>query len=130
MFIRLRRLKMWDAELSLWHKMTNGTFEIKRIWGAKRTDWRWLDESLPDRALAVRLDAVFSGHDFWVQYSADGRQFRPVSYELRRHREELIVLVIRKHRRAVQSDTLFKSSSRKFETGVSVALGDNSEVLT
>jgi hypothetical protein len=35
MFIRLRNLGLWQAELVLWHQMTNGTFVVKRLWGAR-----------------------------------------------------------------------------------------------
>jgi hypothetical protein len=101
MFIRLRTLKMWDAELSLWHKMTNGTFAVKRIWGAQRVDWKWLDESIPNRALAASPDAISSGQDFWLQHSPDGPRFKPVSYQVGRHRGDLIVLLIRKKTRSI-----------------------------
>ena len=108
MFIRLRTLKMWDAELSLWHKMTNGTFAVKRIWGAQRVDWKWLDESIPNRALAASPDAISSGQDFWLQHSPDGPRFKPVSYQVGRHRGDLIVLLIRKKTRSIRPDSLFK----------------------
>lgn len=61
MLIRLRNLGLWNAELVLWHQMTNGTFAVKRLWGGKMVDWRRLDTKIPRAALSG--EKILTGHN-------------------------------------------------------------------
>jgi hypothetical protein len=99
MLIRLRNLGLWKAELVLWHKMTNGTFAVKRLWGGRASDWRWLDEGIPNAALSAAPEKILSGHTFWVVETPRGQGFRPVVYHVARHRGNVLALVLKGHKK-------------------------------
>jgi Zn-dependent peptidase ImmA (M78 family) len=96
MLIRLRNLGLWKAELVLWHEMTNGTFAVKRQWGGRMADWRWLEEAIPRAALSAPREKILSGHTFWVVDTPRGQKFRPVVYHAARHRDGVLALVLKK----------------------------------
>jgi Zn-dependent peptidase ImmA (M78 family) len=96
MLIRLRNLGLWKAELVLWHEMTNGKLEVKRLWGGKMVDWRWLDERIPRVALSAAPGVIHFGQSFWVAETPQGQEFRPVSYEISPCRGALLTLVVRR----------------------------------
>jgi len=98
MLIRLRNLGLWKAELVLWHEMTNGTFAVKRLWGGKMVDWLWLDARIPRTALDGP-EQVLSGHSFWILDTPQGQKFRPVCYQIKRHRGEVLALVLRQQKK-------------------------------
>jgi hypothetical protein len=102
MLIRLRNLGLWKAELVLWHEMTNGKLEVKRLWGGKMVDWRWLDEGIPRAALSAAPEKIQSGQSFWVAETPQGRKFRPVCYQVKSYRGDLLTLVMRKHDKKLQ----------------------------
>jgi hypothetical protein len=91
MLLRLRSLKLWQCELSLWHRMTDGRFSLDQLYGGKRVEWEWLDEHLPERAWASR-EPIF-GHSF-VRYagSRGNHRYKPISFNLRRSSTGLIAL--------------------------------------
>jgi Zn-dependent peptidase ImmA (M78 family) len=95
MLIRLRNLDLWKAELVLWHEMTNGTFAVKRLWGGRMADWRWLEETIPRAALSARPEKILSGHTFWVVDTPRGQRFRPVVFHAARHRGGVLALVLK-----------------------------------
>jgi hypothetical protein len=99
MLIRLRNLQLWRAELVLWHEMTNGSFAVKRLWGGRMTDWRWLDAGIPRAALCASREKILRGHSFWVVDTPKGQKFRPVLYEVARHRGEVLALVLKKQKK-------------------------------
>lgn len=99
MLIRLRNLGLWKAELVLWHKMTNGTFAVKRLWGGRVADWHWLDEGIPRAALSASPEKILSGHTFWVADTPRGQGFRPVMYHVARHRGDVLALVLKGHKK-------------------------------
>jgi hypothetical protein len=116
MLIRLRNLGLWKAELVLWHQMTNGTFAVKRLWGGKMVDWRWLDAKIPQAALSGKR--ILTGHTFWIVATAQGEKFRPVLYHVKRHRGEVLALVLKKHKKkpaqaasSVQSEFFRRAST-------------------
>ena len=98
MFIRLRNLGLWKAELVLWHEMTNKTFAVKHQWGGKMADWRWQDAGIPRAALAVP-GQILSGQSFWFVETAQGQRFRPIWYQITRHRGGVVVLVLHKQKK-------------------------------
>jgi hypothetical protein len=99
MLIRLRNLGLWKAELVLWHEMTNGTFAVKRLWGGRMADWRWLDDGIPRAALSASPEKILSGHTFWVVETPRGQGFRPVVYHVARHRGDVLALVLKGHKK-------------------------------
>jgi hypothetical protein len=104
MLIRLRRLGLWYAELVLWHQMVNGTFAVKRlwggVWGGKLADWRWTDPEVPRRALSASAESVISGDTFWYRETPECRRTRPVDYQVKRHGNDLLALVIKKQKKS------------------------------
>jgi Zn-dependent peptidase ImmA (M78 family) len=102
MLIRLRNLALWRAELVLWHEMTNGSFAVKRLWGGRMTEWRWHDARIPRAALSASPEKIFGGHSFWVVDTPKGQKFRPVHYQVTRHRGEVLALVLRKQKKEPQ----------------------------
>src|SRR5207247_129868 len=64
LFVRLRTLRLWSCELSVWHRMTTGTFVLDRIHGWKRVDWNWADSSVPLRAWESRGPNPLRGQTF------------------------------------------------------------------
>ena len=99
MLIRLRNLGLWKAELVLWHEMTNGTFAVKRLWGGRMAEWRWLEEAIPRAVLSGPPERVLSGHTFWVIDTPRGKKFRPVVYHAARHRGGVLALVLKGHKK-------------------------------
>ena len=99
MLIRLRNLGLWKAELVLWHGMTNGTFAVKRLWGGRMADWRWLEDAIPRAALSASSGKILSGHTFWVVDTPRGQRFKPVVYHVARHRGDLLALVLKGHKK-------------------------------
>jgi hypothetical protein len=96
MFVRLLTLRLWKAELSVWRRMSNGSFAVKRVLGTRNHQWKWFDERVPNEVLRARANIVRAGHTFWVSDTPSGPRFRPVSYETKRHGDEVVVLVARK----------------------------------
>jgi hypothetical protein len=99
MLIRLRNLGLWKADLVLWHEMTNGTFAVKRLWGGRMADWRWVEDAIPRAALSASPEKILSGHTFWVVDTPRGQRFRPVVYHVARHRGEVLALVLKGHKK-------------------------------
>jgi Zn-dependent peptidase ImmA (M78 family) len=102
MLIRLRNLGLWKAELVLWHEMSNGTFAVKRLWGGKLVDWQWLDAGIPRAVLSDSVERILSGQTFWIVETPLGRKFRPVRYQIRRHRGGVLALVLQKRNKKSQ----------------------------
>lgn len=102
MLIRLRNLVPWRAELVLWHEMTNGSFAVKRLWGGRMTEWRWHDARIPRAALSGSPEKILGGHSFWVVDTPKGQKFRPVHYEVMRHRGDVLALVLKKQKKEPQ----------------------------
>jgi hypothetical protein len=111
MLIRLRNLGLWEAELVLWHEMTNGSFAVKRLWGGRMADWRWLDIGIPRAALSAPPDKILSGHCFWVVDTAKGQKFRPVLYQVGRHRGDVLALVLKNQKKEPQATAGFKQAA-------------------
>lgn len=120
MLIRLRGLGLWKAELALWHEMTNGTFAVKRLWGGKMVDWRWLDAGIPRAALAAS-GQVLSGQSFWFVETARGQKFRPVGYQIMRYQNGVLVLVL--HEQKKKAPQAADSGQSEFFARVSMREG-------
>jgi len=123
MLIRLRNLALWKGELVLWHEMTNGTFAVKRLWGGRMREWRWLDEGIPRAALHAPPEKIQSGNSFWVVDTPTGRRFKPVMYHVTRHRGEVLALVLKKQKKKLpqaassEQSEFFPSAAMREKTG-------------
>jgi hypothetical protein len=90
MLLRLRSLGLWDSELTVWHRMTGGTFSLRRIVGGRKAEWAWSDGSIPQKAWDTGRS--LSGRTYVQCATAGGRLFRDVSFELVRQGMSLISL--------------------------------------
>ena len=100
MFIRLRRLRLWRAELVAWHQMTNGAFAVKRVWGGRMVDWQWMEPEIPRRALSAPADSLISGGTFWFVGPRECPRTRAVDYQAKRHGNDVLALVLHKHKKS------------------------------
>lgn len=91
MVLRLRSLGLWRVELSIWHRMIDGSFVLDKLYGGSKTDWEWVEDGVL-KAAWQRRESIF-GTSFIRHQDARGvRRFRPVAFELRRHSDGLIGL--------------------------------------
>lgn len=92
-FLRLRSSKMWTCEMTIWHHMTSGAFNVDRIYGWLRADWKWADNSIPSRAWHQSSSKSITGHDFVYFDAPSGySEFRPIFFEIKRRGERLVSL--------------------------------------
>jgi len=40
-FLRVRGLRLWNCEMTVWHRMVSGDFVVDRLHGWLKADWRW-----------------------------------------------------------------------------------------
>jgi Zn-dependent peptidase ImmA (M78 family) len=113
MLIRLRSQGLWRAELVVWHKMTNGTFEVKRVWGGRLADWKWMEPEIPHRAFSAPGESVISGGSFWYVNTPECRRTRPVDYQVKRYGNDVLALVLQKQKKS--SNTVKPEQSHLFK---------------
>jgi hypothetical protein len=91
MLRRLRELRLWNAQLSVWHLMSDGNFSLHRLIGGRRENWTWSDPGLLNAAWDTRR--VLWGRTY-VEYRDvhGGLKLLPVSYELKRRGRVLLAL--------------------------------------
>ncbi len=51
-FLRVRGLRLWNCEMTVWHRMISGEFVVDRLHGSPKVDWRWVDGSIPSRLVS------------------------------------------------------------------------------
>ena len=91
MMLRLRELGFWHCEVSLWHRMSDGRFVLNRLYGGRQHSYQWEDISILEPAWNSNRSVC--GHSFLFCEDKQGvRRYRPISYEIRRHRDGLIAL--------------------------------------
>ncbi len=94
MLLRLRALGLWRSELSLWHRMVDGSFSLERFFGDRRRNWTWIDPSIPKDVWTTGRPAT--GRTFVEYQEVEGsrvvRRVKPVSYELQRRGSGLLAL--------------------------------------
>jgi len=118
MFLRLRALRLWDCELSTWHRTTVGSFVLDRLYRCRRRNWQWLDSSILNQAW-VANHSIFGSDFIYVTRDTDGRKaFRPVVYNVRRFGSGLMALWGRGIREAKPSRPLFQLRSSQPRTGL------------
>jgi hypothetical protein len=91
MALRLRALHLWNCQLSLWQRMTDGRFVLESLYGGKWSDWEWEDNLVLQAAWESRTPLF--GHTFVNYEDRPGRRrYKPVSYEVRRCLHGVIAL--------------------------------------
>jgi hypothetical protein len=95
-FLRLRGLKLWDCEMTVWHRMVSGQFVVDRIHAWLKADWRWADMSVPDRAWSS--GSSVGGRSFVYYETSDGYSAaKPIFFQVKKRGESLVA--IWRHRR-------------------------------
>lgn len=91
MLIRLRGIGIWRLELSIWRRLSNGSFAIESVYGGSRAPWRWMDEGNP-RAAWNSSGSVF-GRSVLYRRKANGADgIRGVKYQALKIDSQLWVL--------------------------------------
>jgi hypothetical protein len=90
MILRLRQLRLWTCEYSLWHAMTDGRFVIDRAYGRTRIAWNWAETSVLERAWRSRR--LCRGEAILWRETTKGLATRTVHYEVRRRGESVVAL--------------------------------------
>jgi hypothetical protein len=122
MFIRLRKLGLWRAELVVWHEMTNGAFAVRQVWGGRMVDWKWMEPEIPRRALSASAESLISGGTFWFVGPRDCPRTRAVDYQVKRHGKDVLALVLLKQKKSskpvvAQQCELFLRPAMRKRTG-------------
>ena len=60
-FLRVRGLRLWNCEMTVWHRMISGEFVVDRLHGSPKVDWRWVDGSIPSPLGLRRAALPFQG---------------------------------------------------------------------
>jgi hypothetical protein len=82
MLLRLRALRIWNCELSHWHRTVGGVFVLDRLHGGRKVNWAWENESILHRVWTSKR--MEFGRDFVFYKERDGaRRYKPISYHLR-----------------------------------------------
>lgn len=91
MFLRLRYLKLWNLELSIWDPTSSGKFIMRRLYGGRRVSWSWGDNEVLQKARDQKASMFGSTH-LTYHDPAGTKRFRPGCYEIRKHGDGLIAL--------------------------------------
>jgi len=90
---RLRGLRVWNSELSIWHCMTGGRFVLDRLHGGFKADWHWFDETILERTRQEKTDQPASGRTFVYFCHSSGESWtKPVYYQIKRRGMSLVAL--------------------------------------
>jgi Zn-dependent peptidase ImmA (M78 family) len=109
MLIRLRVLKIWQCELSAWHRSTNGNFTLDRLYGGVQTDWMWEDTNELERIWRSGT-SVFGTGFVHITDRNGARRYRPVSYNMQRFGDSMIALWGPGIRKPSKDHPLFKTT--------------------
>jgi hypothetical protein len=94
MLNRLRALRLWSCELSVWHRMTNSQFALDRkMGGINNAAWKWLDPSIPGGVWNDQKGQSLSGRGFVGFADSQGRDYSVlVYYEAQRRGDAVFAL--------------------------------------
>lgn len=92
-FLRVRGLRLWNCEMTVWHRMITGDFVLDKVHGWLKADWRWADGSIPSEAWSRRNGSSISGRSFVYFERSDGYSAaEPVYFEAKRRGDSLVAL--------------------------------------
>lgn len=92
-FLRMRALRLWNCEMTVWHRLITGEFVLDRIHGWLKVDWRWADSSIPDKAWSRPNSSPVSGRSFVYFERPDGYSVaEPVYYQTKRRGDSLVAV--------------------------------------
>lgn len=90
MLLRLRSLRLWKCQLSLWHRAVNGEFVLDRLYGGRRFEWKWHDASVLERVWKSSESAFETGFVYAERRGV--KAYKPVAYHVQRSGLGVIVL--------------------------------------
>lgn len=92
-FLRLRSLRLWNCEMTVWHRMITGEFVVDKIHGWLKADWRWVDSSIPSKAWSRKSKSPVSGRSFIYFERPDGYSAaEPVYFQTKRRGDSLVAI--------------------------------------
>lgn len=100
-FLRIRGLRLWNCEMTVWHRMTTGEFVLDKIHGWLKADWRWADSSVPDKAWSRKNGSPVSGRAFVYFERTDGYSAAEPDYFQAKRRGDSLVTIWSPMRRAL-----------------------------
>jgi hypothetical protein len=90
MMLRLRSLRLWDCELSVWRPTQRG-FSLDRLVGGRRANWAWSDDAPLHKAW--RSNRTVVGRTYVeLQVPGGGLQLRPVCFQLMKRGNSIVAL--------------------------------------
>lgn len=93
MLLRLRYLKLWQAEMSFWYRSSSGQFLLDRMYGARKARWYWTDDCILRDASKLPSSQIASGRTFVGFHHDDGfPRVKPVYYQLARQNDTLLAI--------------------------------------
>jgi len=92
-FLRLRGLRLWNCEMTVWHRMTAGEFVMDKVHGWLKADWCWVDSSIPAKAWSQEDGSPVSGRSV-VYFETPDRYSaaQPVYFQIKRRGDSLVAL--------------------------------------
>ena len=81
MLLRLRALRIWNCQLSHWHRTVGGVFVLESLRGGRKLDWTWDDECILQRVWETKRPEF--GRGSITHCDQDGvKWWKRVSYHL------------------------------------------------
>jgi len=91
MLIRLRALRLWNCELSNWHRNVSGGFVLDRLYGGRLVEWEWQDFSQLQCAWESST-SIFGTGFVYLTDARSAKRYKPISYNMRRSGTGVIAL--------------------------------------
>jgi hypothetical protein len=92
-FLRLRGLRLWNCEMTVWHRMISGEFVADRVHGWLKADWRWADSAIPAGAWSQKSGSAVSGRSVVYFDRPDGYSAaQPVYFQIKRRGDSLVTI--------------------------------------
>lgn len=92
MALRLRALRLWESEISFWHRKTGGCFVLDRIYGS-RADWSWVDQTPLQRGWETGRSELVQGRAFLDHEDGQHRHWaKCVNFQAKKHGDGIVVL--------------------------------------
>lgn len=113
MLMRLRELRLWSCELSIWHRLTNQQFALDRkLGGISNAAWQWLDSSLLDQVWSAPKGQSQSGRAAVGFADAEGRDYAALVYYEAQRRGDAVLALWSKRKMPKAASPLFRKSRR------------------
>ena len=114
MLTRLRGLRIWSCELTVWHRLTNGRFACDRkLGGINHPGWQWLDPSVLEGVWNEPKAHSQSGRVF-VSFTDDqGRDYSTLVYYEAQRRGGAVFALWSRRKMPKAASLLFRKQARR-----------------